>query len=1500
MAVEGQPSPIEVKVARMETLTGHITPRLPVSTSSSYSALVPNPEHKAVDSARKSPSLQPNRASSNQKGSMPSASSSKPPTTIPSSIARLGQESRAGTFTTASIASLTSFSTLPYLNHQPQSDTGSRTNPWARMMPNQPSRHKGQFGSRNPGLRQEWTKWVEVSVKLDGIPHGVRILEIFQALQTFGRIDSITIPRTTARDVFAHAYINFSPAPANPFWETGTIAIMIRGQSHRVRIELQSPRRPQMVSSPVRADVKYPETLVFRLASLDFGIMSQERTMDIMQTVNHPVYYSTMSVNLKFKMIQINFTCFIEDPRRKEPRAHYDKEPVGKRESATYPPEFKFEVPFRHVHKAFYVDMDQDHWSLIISQKHPPRFWKRRRHIDKNHQGSTTKWGDIDTWVRTTEVSYADWAKQYPVTAQEPFQFIEIGQWTTYRLLLRKIDTPAWQRAKAALNDFNIQIIPTNIETLTWRGGQPSTFREAIDDPLVVDTNEHLALLHNEDKIRLSYEVRYQLESAVSNGVFIEQSITRDFLQQLSNLDTDKDEEITRNERKPLINRAKNILEYVTEADKPVYDPKTVLKNRFALSHHTSISLPDHCTWVRKVIVTPSKVYLSSPSPETTNRVLRHYAHEAGRFLRVQFTDERMEGKIHAHPKSDVNDGLFNRVYRTLRHGIRIGDRHFQFLAFGNSQFREHGAYFFSPTPTISCDDIREWMGDFSHIDVVAKYASRLGQCFSTTRDPRGIGLGLSVKEIPDIEENGWVFSDGVGIISEWLAGEVTGKLKLYQSGKVPSAFQFRHGGSKGILVTWSPSRARFNEVCLRPSQQKFRARARNLEIIRASRFSVATLNRQTVSILSCLGVPDEAFIGLTKDQLSDYSTAMTDSEVALRLLGQFIDENGMTTTIAQMIRDGFMASQEPFTKALLQLWRAWSMKLLREKARIVVKNGAVVFGCIDETRTLRGQRNIHEANITKDRSKLPQVFLQIPRSDQPDSFQIVTGLCVVGRNPSLHPGDLRVVEAVDVDNTELRKLRNVLVLPAEGERDIASMCSGGDLDGDDYFVFWESTLLPKEWNHPPMLHDAVMPETADKSVTIKDITRFFVEYMKNDSLSTIALAHVAWSDREAEGPKSPQSIELARLHSNAVDYVKTGQPVHMVPELRPRLWPHFMERDPKKSYQSRRVLGKLYDLVAKVDFTPDLESPFDSRILKRYVLDDDLLKLARGIKTQYDITMRRIMNQREIGTEFEVWSTFVMSKPRVGTDYKVQEDMGLIVTGLRDRFTQACIDQAKAEDVATQEIDRDKKLYPFIAAMYRVTWEEVQMARQEWQDMRMIAGQLVPKRHADQIPFISFPWLFEADLGRIAASATPESMELAELPSAPKAVQAKSVEEAVTLVAASLEDGRLFHRGNEISATMHHVEEVLEDSRSCSGATATTPVESKGQGTLGKLISLSQADSAQAGNTTMATFRTAQEELTQLQEESDAEIEEEVEEDIQTTTGLDALQRLGFSSEDE
>lgn len=709
-----------------------------------------------------------------------------------------------------------------------------------------------------------------------------------------------------------------------------------------------------------------------------------------------------------------------------------------------------------------------------------------------------------------------------------------------------------------------------------------------------------------------------------------------------------------------------------------------------------------------------------------------------------------------------------------MTNGIVIGERRYEFLAFGNSQFREHGAYFFAPTSTLTPGVIRRWMGMFEDIKVVAKYAARLGQCFSTTRAIHGPQITLD--EIPDIEVGKYNFTDGVGKISLFLAQLVAVELGInHTSAEPPSAFQFRLGGCKGVLAVAQDIAPR--EIHIRHSQYKFPAAHEGLEIIRWAQYASANLNRQLILVLSALGVPDQIFVQKLVLQLSDLEQAMTDQKMALRILQKDVDQNQMTLKLASMILDGFQTSGEPFITSLLQLWRAWAIKYLKEKARITISEGSLLLGCIDETASLRGHYDSDfkpsvTASVDEKAKHVPQVFVQLSRdpninnSDSKSNVRpkVILGPMLLARNPSLHPGDIRVVCGVDVP--ALRHLKDVVVLPQTGDRDIASMCSGGDLDGDDFLVIWDKDLLPREWNHPPMDYTPKRPVEHEGGITNDDITSFFVTYMKNDTLGAIATAHVAQADWLENGVKEdkcefiilliplflftdlPLGLRLAGLHSDAVDFVKTGLPARLSQDLKPQKWPHFMEKDhlPKeKIYISKKVLGRLYDQVERVDFVPAFTAPFDKRILKAYNLDHEILDDAREAKQDYDTAVRRIMAQHNIKSEFEVWSTFVLQHADSHSDFKFHEVIGELSQALKDQHREICYRKAGGKN--------SERMNLFVAAMYQVTAEETATAVREYNELEIVEDQSKPLRRMTtaNMPLISFPWLFQDVLGKIA-----------------------------------------------------------------------------------------------------------------------------------------------------
>jgi RNA-dependent RNA polymerase len=888
------------------------------------------------------------------------------------------------------------------------------------------------------------------------------------------------------------------------------------------------------------------------------------------------------------------------------------------------------------------------------------------------------------------------------------------------------------QLMRDILNDYNVSI------------NDGSSFVESPDRPIPVwhwidlsetKSNKDSALLRDlgdQNYVHLPFTIRYQLEVCLSQGFLSEFTMTREFVERLQDLGDDQ---------------ARRLLEFVATDKKQYLDPMKIFDLKF-VKGVTDSKIPSYCCFMHTARVTPTTIYLNTPTVDISNRVVREFSHSGtpGRFLRVRFTDEKTEGRINSSQGS-ANDEIYTRVKRTLSNGIIIGDHHYEFLAFGNSQFREHGAYFFAPDVGVSAASIRAWMGQFNHIRNVAKYAARLGQCFSTTR----AFTGSSVQTVPcdDVVRNDFTFSDGVGKISRFLAQMVTSQHKITTpTDDPPSAFQFRLGGAKGMLAI-SPD-PQPQGVHIRPSQQKFETNQNGLEIIRWSQYSLATLNRQLILVLSALDIPDRVFHDKLKLMLNNIQRAMCNDLKATELLQKYTDPNQITLILSGMVKYGFRRTEEPFVNTMLELWKSWHLKHLKEKAKIAIDQGANLLGVMDETGVLKGffEDSIPPPNASYEErlAALPEIFVQICRLPESGKFEIIEGLCILARNPSLHPGDIRVVRAVN--RPELRELRDVVVFPQTGDQDIASMCSGGDLDGDDYLVIWDPDLIPQYWFIRCMDYKGSRAPDLDHDVTVDEVTSFFVTYMKNDCLPRIAHAHMSWADQLPRGVWEDKCIRLAQLHSDAVDYNKSGAHARMERSLNPRAWPHFMEKRHKKPssiYKSGKVLGQLYDAVVTPCFAPNLEKPFDSRILESPLAAGSApyMEFARNLKAEYDTSMRQIMAQYEIETEFEVWSTFVLGHGCVIRDYKLQEELGGIVGTLRRGFQRQCYDKFGRHD---------GPIFSLVIAMYRVTQEQVAAAlearRIEKQQREDHSNVIVPHT---ELPLISFPWLFPEELGQIA-----------------------------------------------------------------------------------------------------------------------------------------------------
>ncbi|XP_065876219.1 RNA-dependent RNA polymerase 2 [Euphorbia lathyris] len=756
-------------------------------------------------------------------------------------------------------------------------------------------------------------------------------------------------------------------------------------------------------------------------------------------------------------------------------------------------------------------------------------------------------------------------------------------------------------------------------------------------------TSEVVPVAKYESESRLSYEIFFQLNSLVHTQKISLAAVDADLFKALGSLNVDM---------------AMMILQKLHKLTLTCYDPLAFIKNQLHVpgrnlkkpSAAARKNLADHNIMsCHRALVTPSRIYCLGPELEASNYVVKNFVAYASDFMRVTFVEEDWS-KLPANAVStSIQQGIFAKPFRTgiyhriltiLRDGISIGTKKFEFLAFSASQLRSNSVWMFASNDKVKAEDIREWMGCFDKIRSISKCAARMGQLFSASKQTFMVSPE-DVEIIPDIEviSDGidYCFSDGIGKISMAFAWQVGQKCGL---NRTPSAFQIRYGGYKGVIAVDCDS---FKKLSLRSSMLKFESDNIMLNVTKWSESMPCYLNREIITLLTTLGVKDEVFEVLQKHQLYLLGEMLNNRNAALNVLENlsWADSKNFLT---KMLRQGYEPNKEPYLSMLLQAYHENLLMELRSRCRIFVPKGRILIGCLDEYGILEYGQVYVRVTLTK-------AELQAAEAEADQSFfckvdkttAIVKGKVVVTKNPCLHPGDIRVLEAVCELELEEKGLIDCVVFPQKGDRPHPNECSGGDLDGDQFFITWDKGLIPSQ-TECPMDYLGRRPRLMDHNVTLEEIQKFFVDYMINDTLGAISTAHLVHADREPEKARSRKCLQLAELHSMAVDFAKTGAPAEMPLALKPKEFPDFMGRTEKQMYISDGILGKLYR--ATPNCTGQESSTFVwSKKIAEAAYDHDLevkgfeefIAMALHHKEMYTEKLSDLMNYYEAKHEDEI-----------------------------------------------------------------------------------------------------------------------------------------------------------------------------------------------------------------------------------------------------------------------
>ncbi|KAG1756898.1 RNA dependent RNA polymerase-domain-containing protein [Suillus paluster] len=148
---------------------------------------------------------------------------------------------------------------------------------------------------------------------------------------------------------------------------------------------------------------------------------------------------------------------------------------------------------------------------------------------------------------------------------------------------------------------------------------------------------------------------------------------------------------------------------------------------------------------------------------------------------------------------------------------------------------------------------------------------------------------------MPDIVENGIMFSDGIGTISEKLGDEIwqtlcNARRDSSANAVKPSAYQIRFLGYKGVVAV--DKELQGIHLCLQESMNKFKDHGEEYATIEIARYVVKPntphLNRLLIMVLEDRGASKDTFLVLQQEVVAEARTADDSIDNFARLLESY------------------------------------------------------------------------------------------------------------------------------------------------------------------------------------------------------------------------------------------------------------------------------------------------------------------------------------------------------------------------------------------------------------------------------------------------------------------------------------------------------------------------------------------------------------------------------------------------------------------------------------
>ncbi|KXT15516.1 hypothetical protein AC579_3380 [Pseudocercospora musae] len=531
--------------------------------------------------------------------------------------------------------------------------------------------------------------------------------------------------------------------------------------------------------------------------------------------------------------------------------------------------------------------------------------------------------------------------------------------------------------------------------------------------------------------------------------------------------------------------------------------------------------------------------------PAPFNRVIKD--DPLHRFLLLSLADFRLQlpaktngGGPQLAPARDTAE----YIARLLKTGIVLNGVSYHFFGHSNSQLKSRSCFMFAASKE-RIERKVEALGDFSKMQSVSKKAKRLGLLFSSAEHAAEL-QPERCKDIDDVKLGEFVFTDGCGMIAVQFAKHIAQRKRIVHRNKkyLPSVLQIRYRGYKGVLMI-DPTLGGKTQVLFRHSMKKLKGvKDLSFSVVEHSKpYTFGFLNDEIVILLNALGVSTDTILGKQREYMILLDKAYSGEP---RAAFQFLSYQNELDLAEQLLIEGFHSVRKPLRKLVRTEHSRMLNKYEEQRCRIMLTQSRLLFGVCDPTG--------RDGSV----SKLPPgtCFVRITLDGDGEPRTLINTEVLVTRNPCLHPGDLQKFRAVDVP--EFSHLVDCIVFPIRGSRPSADLMSGGDLDGDKFFVTWDPDVIPKK-----IAQAAVYPGVKERhhfgQITDDDRADYFARYT-SASLGKIKNLYLKWA--RLKGAMSPECQQLNRLFSQCVDgnRVKVPTVLEDPPETPPDALPFVLD----------------------------------------------------------------------------------------------------------------------------------------------------------------------------------------------------------------------------------------------------------------------------------------------------------------------------------------------------